>query len=721
MAQADTPATPEQQVAHDAATTGMGTSAGGLPTAEEAFGPPPAAHEGKLPTAEEAFGPPPTPQSFGFPNEGALWTGEDADQFYAQAEPIGRVLRAFGQGAEEAWDSGKNLGFSDDINEFMKKAGIYNDVAKGQGNWLKTYNEAIIRPAVAAVFGVPAAIFRGVGAGFTAGFMGAGQVAEEAGQPQLAQDIRAFPEAFPEFGFSHGVRVIPEMHDVTQLTEGARVAASNLRSAVAGAAMRMGPLSVPEVEQAARFGVIGPLGRAGWDGTAVYPTEHFPAGSSVRYGGAVDASQESIPAQFNLEPPRDIHEAARRVAPDVFQEYDALAAQKDALRARIDAEATALREGAEGQAPNAQEIADLERRMETATPRLAKKYAARLEALRPSHEDFLADQFTMGALTRETPEMQAARQEIQEADYRMRDLAPQVTAAYRTAADRYPGTQGAMEEPVQPVVPPVVQPVAAAAPAPEVAPQVAEGPRPAGPAPEGTEPPKFDIAADVSKKLVAAGRPQAEADAAGQLIASHYAARAARFGGAKGTGEDLYRAEAPDIRAPRPKPAPAPGRIRSIADIQAQEKVSARAAKRIQDEEILARAARPPAPTAPAPRQPETAAVLPGVTRETPLQPEVTPGVATTAEHAALEAALARARPVSAEEVAARRERVRNPVLEKLVETVGAAKDEAPEQVFDDIVERLPETLVAEEEHAAADAAETEYREAEREAKEVEP
>jgi len=68
-----------------------------------------------------------------------------------------------------------------------------------------------------------------------------------------------------------------------------------------------------------------------------------------------------------------------------------------------------------------------------------------------------------------------------------------------------------------------------------------------GPAP----PPSLDISADVSRRLRAAGRPGEEADAAGQLIAAHYQARAARYEFQRGTAADMYRTEAPDIAGPQ--------------------------------------------------------------------------------------------------------------------------------------------------------------------------
>jgi hypothetical protein len=56
------------------------------------------------------------------------------------------------------------------------------------------------------------------------------------------------------------------------------------------------------------------------------------------------------------------------------------------------------------------------------------------------------------------------------------------------------------------------------------------------------------IAQDVAGRLVAAGRPAEEASAAGQVIASHYEARAARFEGALGTADELYAAEGARIK-----------------------------------------------------------------------------------------------------------------------------------------------------------------------------
>jgi hypothetical protein len=69
------------------------------------------------------------------------------------------------------------------------------------------------------------------------------------------------------------------------------------------------------------------------------------------------------------------------------------------------------------------------------------------------------------------------------------------------------------------------------------------------------------IARDVARRLEHAGRPADEAIAAGQIVASHYEARAARFGGELGTAEEMYKAEGAKIRGPNgeaPEPVAPP-------------------------------------------------------------------------------------------------------------------------------------------------------------------
>ena len=58
---------------------------------------------------------------------------------------------------------------------------------------------------------------------------------------------------------------------------------------------------------------------------------------------------------------------------------------------------------------------------------------------------------------------------------------------------------------------------------------------------------KGEIADEVAKRVVAAGRPKAEAEAYGQLVANHYASLAQRFNGRLGTARDIYDREQAEI------------------------------------------------------------------------------------------------------------------------------------------------------------------------------
>ena len=513
------------------------------------------------------------------PEERPLWTGPDADEFAAAAEPMGRVLRAFGQGAETAWEGGENLGFSDDVNAALKKAGIYPDVTKGQGGVLRAYNEALIRPVVAGTFGLAGAALRGISAVISGGQAGVAQAGVEVGAPGLGRELAALPEAFPlagaETGGLHGVPV-PERADLL----GRELA---------------GHLSAAEIDHAAELGVIGPGGSHEWMGTdyASIPLKATQDSITPTVQARVSTMQETAqrdaaagaPAETPLAP-TDIHEAARTIAPETFAAFDPLSAQVDALRGQIATAQADLVRNAEGQAPHAAEIADLQDRLQDATPRLAKKYEARLAGMLPAHDAFLADADKMALLTRDTPEIQAMREQLQRTDYQMRDLAPDVTAAYREAAKQFPETQAEAAEPgaaqpvltppgsaaperLAPAAAPAAAPIAAepvrtpaegrmAAAAPSAQPEPAAAVLPteaaasAAPA-RSAEPatPPIDIAQDVAAKLTAAGRPAGEAQATGEVAAAHYEARAARFEGDKGTAAELYRAEAPDIVAGR--------------------------------------------------------------------------------------------------------------------------------------------------------------------------
>lgn len=513
-----------------------------MATVDELLGPEPQK------SADDILGPPPAPPP---PVVGT----PEFDAWYAQT-PYGRINDAFRQGAKDGWGA-EPLGIAPDTEDFLKKAGIFDDYANGQKNLVKQFNEAIIRPAV--LLGQTA--FRALNAGFGAFQSSVSRIGQEtrgtqAGDvldlPGLADTVASLPEAF--MGSPHPTG-IPR------------------------------PAEVPKVDlaKARDLGVIGE-GEAGYAGTA----ERKPLDPDLAAQALRSEEPASKPAEADVTtaapepstPAPDIHDVARQIAPDVFSEYDDLSTRRDTFGRWMQE----LRDGAreKAAAPFEAEITDLTARLEDATPRLAKKYQARLDDLTTQRDAAVAD-----ALRADNPDMARVRQAYQEADFRMRDLAPDVSAAYRDAEARIGPTEEPVAEPVPAVRPSEGQAPAAETPTeapvaegePSVSPAapgtaepqltVDEGtaksaePAPAKPAPEAAtaatdqpnSQPKYvaEIANDVTKKLTAAGRPEEEARAAAQVIASYYETRAARFNGERGTAADLYNAEAPEIRSGEPK------------------------------------------------------------------------------------------------------------------------------------------------------------------------
>lgn len=180
----------------------------------------------------------------------------------------------------------------------------------------------------------------------------------------------------------------------------------------------------------------------------------------------------------------DVHGLARRIEPEVFSAYDTLSEQRSDLRAHL----AAITDGAETGSPD------------------------------------------------------ALRARISQIDIAMRELSPQVSAAYRRASD-FAGSEA-----VEPDLPPVVQPAEAPSQAPEAPSQTGEVPSEgviAASAP--IEQQLQFIADDVVRGLVAAGRPESEARAISALIAQRYKTRAGRLGNAM-TPQRLYETEGAVIR-----------------------------------------------------------------------------------------------------------------------------------------------------------------------------
>lgn len=178
------------------------------------------------------------------------------------------------------------------------------------------------------------------------------------------------------------------------------------------------------------------------------------------------------------------------------------------------------------------DIHDVARRLD---PETFEKYAE-LQARNNEFEARLA----------EHPEDAVAQQHLAATQREIGELAPQIAAGYRRAAD----AAGA----------PSVEPSPA-----EAAPLTARS----------IEDQRAFISSDVTQKLIAAGRPAEEAKAAGALVAARYEARAGRFRGALGSPEDLYRREGAEIQGPRVPAGVAPTGRPAVDTVLAKPEVAA--------------------------------------------------------------------------------------------------------------------------------------------------
>lgn len=245
----------------------------------------------------------------------------------------------------------------------------------------------------------------------------------------------------------------------------------------------------------------------------------------------------------------DVHTVARRIEPELFAHYDDLVQQRDDLRAHL----------AQIASPNDEAISAAQTNVETLQAQLDQHLADRggyaggpqartlkaqirdaqnqVDALAARRDAFAAGE---GA---DTPEMTAIRQKIMDTDFAMRDIAPQISAANRRAAD------WAQSEVIEPDVAPEVPVVAENSTTDAAQPAIgAEEPGPGAAPSLSVQEQVAAIAEDVTRQLIAAGRPEAEARAAGQLLGQRYKTRAGRFAGALGQPLDLYHREGADIR-----------------------------------------------------------------------------------------------------------------------------------------------------------------------------
>lgn len=420
-----------------------------------------------------------------------------ADVSSMSTEDIGKSLvsagsnplaTAFGVGAVESFGKQPIGGWDEELTKALTDAGIYDDVKKGQATLLGSFYNSVVRPPLSAITNLAETAYRGLGA-IQGGVGAAGAYAiGKYTRPILGEETsREAAQAFSQIVETGGGLAGSPFHFGVPTGEAASVRTPPVPSDLA-AARDLGVIGGTDAEY---FGNQSPEFRAETD--------------------KVLAQSPPTGALTQAAPVQDVHSVARQIAPELFNEYDALQQQHATLFDHVQELGNQRAQSDAATAAQAR-IDEILGKVNGVESRLTKAAAGRLADARDALDT---------ALRTETPEMARVRQDMMATDFRMRELAPQVSEAYRQASTQI--------GPTEPQAIPTGQPTAQAVP---ITQQAAGLPT---------------IAPTVVQRLTAAGRPQEEANALGALVQAHYEARAARFAGSKGTAQEIFDREAPQV------------------------------------------------------------------------------------------------------------------------------------------------------------------------------
>ena len=248
---------------------------------------------------------------------------------------------------------------------------------------------------------------------------------------------------------------------------------------------------------------------------------------------APQAEASAIQAAQAEEAPRppDVHAIARQMHPELFDRYDALVNQRDSFRNTIDNINNPPQSAFDALDQRYQDLSDQlegtknlneQRRIRTLIRTDVGDEYAKLQARQAAFASGEAE---------ETPGLAAARQQLMTSDYALRDMLPEIQAAYRRAAD-HTGTELVSTDST-PSAPEAAATAGEAQP-PEAPPQ---------PAQPTAEEQSQNIATDVKRQLVEAGVPQDQAESRSLLEAAFFDTMSKR--GQFGTAQELYDQHGP--------------------------------------------------------------------------------------------------------------------------------------------------------------------------------
>lgn len=319
---------------------------------------------------------------------------------FMQHTSVGRILSDFGHGFSAGTSGYQNLGIEPggETEKALQKYGLMNDYINGESSFRKAITGGIMTTAAATM---DAFIRTDIGLGISGPIGAVGGVVNETG----LTGVKYSPEAMKE-----------ESEAMTET-----VLSSPF---LAEFHLPKPSFTRKDYKQAKSVGVM--------DGEDVYMglKEPTPEQETAQRAAAIEVAPLE-PIEEESQP--DIHQIARDIAPDTFDEYDRLSVSKEGLRSSLSYLNDQRQLDAETNAPHTAEIEELENKLNEANPRKAKIYQAKIDELTEANRASIEE-----AKSTDTNEMAQIRQRLQELDYRMRDLAPDVSAAYRSAKEQLP-------------------------------------------------------------------------------------------------------------------------------------------------------------------------------------------------------------------------------------------------------------------------------------------
>ena len=350
-----------------------------------------------LPTLDQAFpGYHPPPPATGAAND-AWWSNP--------TNPLGRIVDAAGHGFAQPFE-GRPVGLSDTDASTLQKWGVLPDYKGASTNFFDAARDTLIRGGAQAAdvaWNALPSLAGGVGGGLKQTGM---EVAGQSGdQPLQVTDLRSAAGFIPAAA-GELLEGVPKGYYPLEAFPGSRPLTADMRATDAIAARSVGALGE---------------GEAGFYDAKPLSEEN----ATARASAASEAGLEPLQA---APPPPDVHALARRIAPETFEQYDALNAEAGIHRATLASlseERLSSPEAVEAQG----QIDTIMGRVNNVSARLTNAARGRLEAAQARLDE---------ALNTETPEMAAARGRVMDADFAMRDLAPDVSDAYRQAREMAP-------------------------------------------------------------------------------------------------------------------------------------------------------------------------------------------------------------------------------------------------------------------------------------------